>query len=82
MPTKTVKLEIVELEPSDRERLKVASRTMRELSNFVWRQWEAWHTVNETAAKLVAQIESKPGVGASRQKNSRQSPQMGGSAVA
>jgi hypothetical protein len=54
MPTKTIKLEIVELEPANRERLKVASRTMRELQNFVWRQWEAWHTAANSADELRA----------------------------
>lgn len=46
------KLEVVELDPEHRRVLYDLSQQMRELVNFVWRQWEAWHTWEDTSTAL------------------------------
>lgn len=56
MPTRTIKMEIVELDREHFAKLRELSRVMRELHNFVWRQWESWHTQQGSAERVRALI--------------------------
>lgn len=48
----TCKLEIVELDADARKLLYSLASDMREAYNFIWRQWEAWHTGRDTSERL------------------------------
>ena len=50
--TIALKLEVVELDGDARRAWYELACTMRELHNFVWRQWEAWHTTRDSSQKL------------------------------
>lgn len=54
----TCKLEIVELAPDDRRLLYALATQLREVANFVWRQWEVWHTQRDTPTRLRALLEA------------------------
>jgi len=50
--TITVKLEIVELDKDERLKWYRLAEQIQELSNLVWRLWEVYHTMNDSASKL------------------------------
>lgn len=54
---KSCKLQIVELDSDSRRLLYDLTEQMREATNFVWRQWEAWHTERDSQTALKACLE-------------------------
>jgi hypothetical protein len=52
--TRCCKLEVVELDADARRLLYDLASQLREAANFIWRQWEAWHTNRDTATALRA----------------------------
>jgi hypothetical protein len=50
--TRCCKLEVVELSSEHRKLMYDLSSQLREAANFIWRQWECWHTTRDTSTSL------------------------------
>ena len=58
MATLTLRLEAVELTTEARQQWYARACEMRDLNNFVWRQWEAWHTQRDSTRLLREDLDN------------------------